>query len=172
ARLLRLEQGVRLPRGELAALPRPGGPRPRGPRCRGPADAVPRPRGSHRPWRRPGEPGDPRPGTGIRRRPPEADRAGRGDCGTPGGGTPGGGTPGGEDVSTAWMAHLRAIPWVFAWSQSRLNLPGWFGLGSALADLREREGTPGLERLGDLYRRWPFVTSVLDNAELSLAKTD
>src|SRR5207249_3226600 len=76
--------------------------------------------------------------------------------GTPGGGTPGGGTPGGEDVSTAWMARLRAIPWVFAWSQSRLNLPGWFGLGSALADLREREGTPGLERLGDLYRRWPF----------------
>ena len=70
------------------------------------------------------------------------------------------------------MEHLRAIPWVFAWSQSRLNLPGWFGLGSALADLREREGTPGLERLGDLYRRWPFVTSVLDNAELSLAKTD
>ena len=102
----------------------------------------------------------------------DAPRPGGVDGGTPGGGTPGGGTPGGEDVSAAWMEHLRAIPWVFAWSQSRLNLPGWFGLGSALADLREREGTPGLERLGDLYRRWPFVTSVLDNAELSLAKTD
>src|SRR5207249_11466601 len=77
-----------------------------------------------------------------------------------------------EDVSTSWMEHLRAIPWVFAWSQSRLNLPGWFGLGSALVDLRERAGASGLERLADLYRRWPFVTSVLDNAELSLAKTD
>jgi len=67
---------------------------------------------------------------------------------------------------------LRAIPWVFAWSQSRLNLPGWYGLGSALASVRDSSGAIGLDRLADLYRRWPFVASVLDNAELSLAKAD
>jgi phosphoenolpyruvate carboxylase len=53
-----------------------------------------------------------------------------------------------------------------------MNIPGWYGLGSALTWLREREGDRGLDRLADLYRRWPFVTSILDNAELSLAKTD
>jgi len=70
------------------------------------------------------------------------------------------------------IESLRAIPWVFAWSQARLNLPGWYGLGSALASMRERAGDPGLARLAELYRRWPFVASVLDNAELSLAKAD
>ena len=70
------------------------------------------------------------------------------------------------------MDRLRAIPWVFAWSQSRLNLPGWYGLGSAMQWLLERDGRAGLERLTDLYRSWPFVTTILDNAELSLAKTD
>jgi phosphoenolpyruvate carboxylase len=61
---------------------------------------------------------------------------------------------------------------VFAWSQSRLNLPGWYGLGSALASVRDGSGAAGLDRLAGLYRRWPFVASVLDNAELSLAKAD
>jgi len=70
------------------------------------------------------------------------------------------------------IESLRAIPWVFAWSQSRLNLPGWYGLGSALASMRDSAGEGGLDRLADLYRRWPFVASVLDNAELSLAKAD
>jgi phosphoenolpyruvate carboxylase len=70
------------------------------------------------------------------------------------------------------IESLRAIPWVFAWSQSRLNLPGWYGLGSALASVRDGAGEAGLDRLADLYRRWPFVASVIDNAELSLAKAD
>jgi phosphoenolpyruvate carboxylase len=70
------------------------------------------------------------------------------------------------------IESLRAIPWVFAWSQARLNLPGWYGLGSALASMRERAGKTGLDRLAELYRRWSFVASVLDNAELSLAKAD
>jgi phosphoenolpyruvate carboxylase len=70
------------------------------------------------------------------------------------------------------LATLRAIPWVFAWSQARANVPGWYGLGTALEGFVERGGAPALERLRALQRRWPFVTSVLDNAELSLAKTD
>lgn len=70
------------------------------------------------------------------------------------------------------VAALRAIPWVFAWSQSRANLPGWFGTGAALADYRRRHGHAGLDRLRLLYRSWPFFASVLDNTELVLAKAD
>jgi phosphoenolpyruvate carboxylase len=70
------------------------------------------------------------------------------------------------------LAALRAIPWVFAWSQSRANLPGWYGTGTALAEYRQRRGSRGLERLQQLYRSWPFFASVLDNTELVLAKAD
>ncbi|HEX8939746.1 MAG TPA: phosphoenolpyruvate carboxylase [Candidatus Limnocylindrales bacterium] len=67
---------------------------------------------------------------------------------------------------------LRAIPWVFAWSQSRIGLPGWYGLGSALDAFRRGHGEAGVERLAGLYRSWPFLATVLDNAELVLAKVD
>ncbi len=67
---------------------------------------------------------------------------------------------------------LRAIPWTFAWSQSRINLPGWFGLGSALEAYRESYGERGLDEISRAYRRWPFLASVLDNAEMILAKAD
>lgn len=67
---------------------------------------------------------------------------------------------------------LRAIPWTFAWSQSRINLPGWYGLGSALEAYREAYGEQGLDEISRAYRRWPFLASVLDNAEMILAKAD
>ena len=67
---------------------------------------------------------------------------------------------------------LRAIPWVFAWSQSRLSLPGWYGLGSALESFRTEHGEAGLDDLARLYRTWPFFESLLDNAELVLARSD
>ncbi|MET1232592.1 MAG: phosphoenolpyruvate carboxylase [Candidatus Limnocylindrales bacterium] len=70
------------------------------------------------------------------------------------------------------IESLRAIPWVFAWSQARLGLPGWFGLGSALETYRRRHGAAGLRALGRLYRDWPFFETVLDNAELVLARSD
>ncbi len=70
------------------------------------------------------------------------------------------------------LETLRAIPWVFAWSQARVNLPGWFGLGSALDAFREAHGEAGLDEIGRLYRQWPFLASVLDNAETILAKAD
>ena len=62
---------------------------------------------------------------------------------------------------------LRAIPWVFAWSQSRANLPGWYGLGTALEAITDRGGSDVVQHLGMLYRQWPFFASVLDNAEQS-----
>jgi phosphoenolpyruvate carboxylase len=68
------------------------------------------------------------------------------------------------------LDDLRAIPWVFAWSQTRVNLPGWFGLGSGLAAI---EADPdGIDVLRRAYRGWPLFGVLLDNAEMSLAKTD
>jgi phosphoenolpyruvate carboxylase len=61
---------------------------------------------------------------------------------------------------------------VFAWSQARANLPGWYGLGTALEAVAARGGREVLDHLRDVYRSWPFFHTVLDNAELSLAKAD
>jgi phosphoenolpyruvate carboxylase len=63
------------------------------------------------------------------------------------------------------LEDLRAIPWVFAWSQMRLNLPGWYGLGSGLS-------AAPLKELQRAYASWPLFNVLLDNAEMSLAKTD
>jgi phosphoenolpyruvate carboxylase len=63
------------------------------------------------------------------------------------------------------LDDLRAIPWVFAWSQMRLNLPGWFGLGSGMA-------AANLAQLREAYAEWPLFNVLIDNAEMSLAKTD
>jgi phosphoenolpyruvate carboxylase len=70
------------------------------------------------------------------------------------------------------IADLRAIPWVFAWSQARIDLPGWFGLGSALEAYGRRHAEAGVRELTRLYRSWPFLASLLDNAELALARAD
>ncbi len=67
---------------------------------------------------------------------------------------------------------LRAIPWTFAWTQSRINLPGWYGLGTALDAYRSAHGEAGLDAITRLAREWPFLRSLLDNAEMSLAKAD
>jgi phosphoenolpyruvate carboxylase len=70
------------------------------------------------------------------------------------------------------IADLRAIPWVFAWSQARIDLPGWFGLGAAFDAYAVAHGESGERELVRLYRSWPFFASLLDNAELSLARAD
>jgi len=92
--------------------------------------------------------------------------------GSPGEGGGGGGGAGGGVGGPAVLDldDLRAIPWVFAWSQTRMNLPGWFGLGSGLAAVEaEPDGMAVLRRA---YREWPLFGVLLDNAEMSLAKTD
>lgn len=68
------------------------------------------------------------------------------------------------------LEDLRAIPWVFSWTQARVNLPGWFGVGSALDP--EIEDPECLERLQQMYARWPFFASAIDNAQLSLGTAD
>jgi phosphoenolpyruvate carboxylase len=72
--------------------------------------------------------------------------------------------------ATTTLEDLRAIPWVFAWSQSRVNLTGWYGLGTGLQAVASRRG--GLARLRVMARDWPFFATLLENAELSLAKAD
>jgi phosphoenolpyruvate carboxylase len=63
------------------------------------------------------------------------------------------------------LSNLRAIPWVFSWTQCRANLPGWYGLGSGLAELADGE-------LQEMYREWPFFRTIVDFAQMSLAKAD
>jgi phosphoenolpyruvate carboxylase len=72
---------------------------------------------------------------------------------------------------TTAISDLRAIPWVLAWSQSRVMLPGWYGTGTAFADWIA-EGDGRLEVLQDLYVRWPFFRTVLSNMAQVLAKSD
>jgi phosphoenolpyruvate carboxylase len=67
------------------------------------------------------------------------------------------------------LADLRAIPWVFAWAQTRLNLPGWYGLGSGLAAVL---ADGGLAEARQAYQGWPLLGVLFDGAEMSLAKTD
>ncbi|MBI5104356.1 MAG: phosphoenolpyruvate carboxylase, partial [Solirubrobacterales bacterium] len=64
---------------------------------------------------------------------------------------------------------LRAIPWVFSWTQARIVLPAWYGLGTALEDAREHAG---LGVLQVMERTWPFFAGLLANAEMALAKAD
>jgi phosphoenolpyruvate carboxylase len=76
---------------------------------------------------------------------------------------------------TASISDLRAIPWVLAWSQSRVMLPGWYGTGSAFEQWITAGPESESERvqvLHDLYQRWPFFRSVLSNMAQVLAKSD
>ncbi|OQS10303.1 phosphoenolpyruvate carboxylase [Chromobacterium violaceum] len=74
--------------------------------------------------------------------------------------------------SLSSIGDLRAIPWVFSWSQSRLMLPGWFGVGSAVAAYVQKHGDAGLAKLQHLYRHSPFFQVMLSNMEQVLAKAD
>ncbi|WP_224249557.1 phosphoenolpyruvate carboxylase [Hyalangium gracile] len=68
------------------------------------------------------------------------------------------------------LESLRAIPWVFAWTQNRAILPGWYGVGSALEAFAAKP--EGLALLKRMYREWPFFRTVLDNVTMVLAKSD
>jgi phosphoenolpyruvate carboxylase len=71
--------------------------------------------------------------------------------------------------SGSGVEHLRAIPWVFSWTQCRAMLPGWFGLGSGLeAAVQEH----GLESLREAATAWPFFDALLADVEMVLAKAD
>ena len=82
----------------------------------------------------------------------------------------------GSRPSRRWGAgdlrDLRAIPWVFAWTQSRHLLPAWFGLGHALQKFQRDHAPHGIDYLRSMHEGWPFFFNLINNAEHSLAKTD
>ena len=80
-----------------------------------------------------------------------------------------GSRPAKRGLSVNSLDDLRAIPWVFSWSQARINLAGWFGLGTALRSRGEEPG--GLAELQAAYREWPLFTTLLDTVDMGLAKT-
>jgi phosphoenolpyruvate carboxylase len=71
--------------------------------------------------------------------------------------------------SGSGIEQLRAIPWVFAWTQSRHVLPGWYGLGTALERAVDRHGEP---LVAEMLRDWPFLKALVDDVEMVLAKAD
>lgn len=82
-----------------------------------------------------------------------------------------GSRPASRKKSTA-IEDLRAIPWVFSWSQCRLMLPGWFGFGSAVKQYLEANPSHGLQTLQAMFKDWSFFSTVLSNMEMVLAKSD
>ena len=79
---------------------------------------------------------------------------------------PMGSRPAKRGLGAKSLDDLRTIPWVFAWSQSRINLAAWYGLGSACEALGD------LEKLREAYASWPLFSTFIDNIEMSLSKTD
>jgi phosphoenolpyruvate carboxylase len=77
-----------------------------------------------------------------------------------------GSRPARRGLSVESLEDLRAIPWVFAWTQARINLAGWFGLGTALEAVGDE---PLLRRA---YDEWPLLRTLVDNVAMSLAKAD
>lgn len=69
------------------------------------------------------------------------------------------------------ISGLRAIPWVFSWSQSRIMFPGWYGVGSAFKHFID-EGEGNLEKLQKMYKEWPFFNSLLSNVDMVLSKSN
>ncbi len=68
------------------------------------------------------------------------------------------------------LSNLRAIPWVFSWTQSRCLVPAWYGLGTALEE--SLADSASRDVLQAMYRDWPFFRATINNAELALSKTD
>jgi phosphoenolpyruvate carboxylase len=72
-----------------------------------------------------------------------------------------------KDLST-----LRAIPWVFSWTQSRFLLPAWYGMGTALSGFLQQEPEKNLHLLRYFYVKWPFFKMVISKVEMTLSKVD
>jgi phosphoenolpyruvate carboxylase len=75
-------------------------------------------------------------------------------------------------TSSGKIEDLRAIPWVFSWSQARVMLPGWYGFGSAVEAYMDVHGASGTANLRDLYAKSPFFATLVSNIEMVLSKAN
>ena len=82
-----------------------------------------------------------------------------------------GSRPASRKKSTA-IEDLRAIPWVFSWSQCRIMLPGWYGFGSAVQAFLAARPKDGLALLQQMNREWSFFATLMSNMDMVLSKTD
>ncbi len=80
-----------------------------------------------------------------------------------------GSRPSYREAARRSLTSIRAIPWVFGWSQSRMTLPGWYGIGAAATEFIAADRR-NLATLKAMYRRWPFFRNLIDNAQMTLAK--
>lgn len=69
------------------------------------------------------------------------------------------------------IESLRAIPWIFAWTQTRFHLPVWLGFGAAIKHVIEKD-VKNLHMLQDMYKHWPFFRVTIDLIEMVFAKGD
>lgn len=74
--------------------------------------------------------------------------------------------------ATGEISDLRAIPWVFSWSQCRVMLPGWYGFGTAVQKWQAENAVDGAGLLHRMYREWPFFRTLLSNMDMVLAKSN
>lgn len=74
--------------------------------------------------------------------------------------------------ATESLDDLRAIPWVFAWTQSRANLPSWYGVGTGLSQWIAVDESERIGQLRDMYKHWPFFRSVMSNVHLGMGRAD
>lgn len=75
--------------------------------------------------------------------------------------------------ATRTLDDLRAIPWVFAWTQSRANVPSWYGVGTGFDTfLKSGDADENLKQLREMYRRWPFFRTMLANVHLGMGRAD
>lgn len=74
--------------------------------------------------------------------------------------------------ATLHLDDLRAIPWVFAWTQTRANIASWYGVGSGISEWIAPDERQRLQTLRDMYRQWPFFRTLLNNVHLGLARAD
>jgi phosphoenolpyruvate carboxylase len=70
------------------------------------------------------------------------------------------------------ISGLRAIPWVFSWTQSRFLVPAWYGVGTALQEFLQAQPEEHLKLLQYFYLKWPFFTTVVSKVEMTVAKVD
>ncbi|MBI3604875.1 MAG: phosphoenolpyruvate carboxylase, partial [Nitrospirae bacterium] len=70
------------------------------------------------------------------------------------------------------IEDLRAIPWVFSWTQNRHLISAWYPIGSAIEAFVHQNREQHLRLLGEMYQQWPFFSNLIDNIQMTLAKTD